>query len=103
MRIVCPYCRTENESKEIPATRANNFHTRKCDRCGLVWDLHDSGGVWEFPEWEVHYTPEADSSCHHSREGGMRRIVVAKNEGGYCRTGICLDCILERYGGSKLK
>lgn len=77
--------------------------------------------MWESPEWEVSYDYECSSygggrTCKHctptyhvdkTRGDGSvynqdelkwncPRVVVAKNEGGYNSTGVCLDCILEQ-------
>lgn len=79
-----------------------------------------TGGMWEFPEWEVEFDYECSSygiptseRCKHCREitkkehkrsDGSKfyedtwicpRVVVARNEGGYNSTGVCLDCILD--------
>jgi hypothetical protein len=81
------------------------------------------GGMWECPDWHIeldHTTSgvEADM-CPHCRDlrnepfqrsDGTAvdwwvftcpRVVVAFNEGGYCTTGVCLDCILDAAKGLK--
>jgi hypothetical protein len=81
------------------------------------------GGMWECPDWhvEIDYRKSGEESdmCPHCRgfhyedvawSGGAAkargvftcpRVVVAFNEGGYCTTGVCLDCILEAAKGLK--
>jgi len=81
------------------------------------------GGMWEEHEWEIRlgcwvseggWTSEYDrTKCEHctdevvlrlSRKDGSHsdtiytkcpRVVVARNEGGFNSTGVCLDCILK--------
>jgi hypothetical protein len=65
-------------------------------------DKHPIGGVWEEPQWEVHYNDKSDFTkkmrCKHSIKNVVPRVIVCLNEGGYNSTGLCLDCVLEAYG-----
>lgn len=78
------------------------------------------GGMWEFPDWEIHYDYEYSSyggskPCKHCSplpfKAGKRSdgsvyntgekrwlcpmVIVMKNEGGYNSTGLCADCAYE--------
>lgn len=63
------------------------------------------GGIWEFPDWTIQtdYILENNehSPCNHciwSEDGTwiIPFVVIATNEGGYCTTGVCLQCIVEQ-------
>lgn len=76
------------------------------------------GGMWEGQEWEIILNKSISSLsssnlCPHCRDHHIHihtrshdkqtweeevwicdKVVVGKNEGGFCSTGICLDCII---------
>ena len=76
------------------------------------------GGMWDKNEWEIYFDDEIGAysdvvpckHCSEIREKENTRydgsiyyttvftcpsVVVAKNEGGYASTGVCLQCIIE--------
>ena len=56
------------------------------------------GGIWEEKTWELRlHTPKGtyDNRCPHLVEDVFPAIIVAKNEGGYNSTGVCLLCVLD--------
>lgn len=76
------------------------------------------GALWDDNGWEIHHHAEVrkweghlpckHASAIHTKEQRradgstysvecwiIPRAVVAYNEGGYCTTGVCMDCILE--------
>lgn len=74
------------------------------------------GGLWEESEFEISENVEVrgiEQPCPHAHSRKVNQhqsydgtfwetidwtcpfVVVAKNEGGYNSTGVCLDCILE--------
>lgn len=79
------------------------------------------GGMWEDYEWEIHFNEpvtHADKRSYphckepfiyrRKRSDGSHfdtviaicpRVIVARNEGGYNTTGVCLDCVLEATKG----
>jgi len=75
------------------------------------------GGVWETPDFEIRFDNKCSSlthecPCPHAYDFSIRtgkthagrewtdrqwfvpRALVAFNEGGFCSTGICVDCAL---------
>lgn len=72
------------------------------------------GGIWQFQNWKVIYdyhlkykAEDCDEhdirSCKHAvkldkpeNTYSIPFIVVATNEGGYCTTGVCMQCIVEK-------
>lgn len=79
------------------------------------------GGMWEEPEWNVHYNYTCSSygggiPCKHctllpfvpklrqdnsifnqdEKNWICPRVIIVKNEGGYNSTGLCADCVLEQ-------
>ncbi len=64
--------------------------------------VFNEGCLWEEVEWKIRFDvlrEKYDLTCRHclvTAEGSScPRVVIAKNEGGYNSTGVCLDCILE--------
>ena len=79
----------------------------------------ENGGIWEEYQWTIRfdyehvYNSKEKIPCKHcldereivkTRWSGEKytrkactvpRVVVARNEGGFNSTGVCLDCILE--------
>ena len=55
------------------------------------------GMEWEicFDFHEMGYSIDADNSCKHVKDGVVRAVVYARNEGGNNCTAVCLDCILD--------
>lgn len=56
------------------------------------------GGIWEIEEFEIikDYTlSDWDNTCKHVKDGKLKGVVVAKNEGGYNSTGVCCECLAQ--------
>jgi len=58
----------------------------------------NKGGIWENEEFEIRENYELDkydNTCKHVKNGILKGVVVAMNEGGYNSTGICCECLAE--------
>ena len=58
----------------------------------------NEGGIWEHKQFVIYSDFNAEketNSCRHIKDGKLRAIVVATNEGGFNTTGVCADCIIE--------
>lgn len=69
------------------------------------------GAMWDEPAWTIAYDKECYSSrggpCKHCKEvrklenstvvvWTCPRVAIGFNESGYCSTGLCVDCIIEK-------
>jgi len=65
----------------------------------------NEGGIWEQKEFVIYTDFNAEketNSCRHIKDGKLRAIVVATNEGGFNTTGVCIDCIIEALKDNNL-
>lgn len=56
------------------------------------------GGIWEDKEFEIklnYRLGKYDNTCKHVKNGVLKAVVIATNEGGHNSTGICCECLSE--------
>lgn len=58
----------------------------------------EEGGIWEHKQFEIQTDlniSEHENTCRHVKDGHLKAVIVAENEGGYNTTGVCVECIIE--------
>jgi hypothetical protein len=72
--------------------------TRGCCRCPHAISLKPGDSAWKNPLalYPKGVFPNGSMPSHDEIHGQflIPRVVVAINKGGYCSTGVCLDCLL---------
>ena len=58
------------------------------------------GGLWDNKEFQIIKDFEVTmdiEECKHLKDGTIRAVVVAHNEGGFNSTGVCVDCLIDAF------